>query len=107
LFDSHRTCLSRSELASSWICSKKKWQSAAATSSTDSIAGMPGGSRHTKSHWASGSINFVDFKAMQYSCLDVDAQWTIKSANAEMALVQKRVAAEYTNADQRKRSQRR
>jgi hypothetical protein len=45
---------------------------------------------------------------MQYTVLGrLTHNATIKSANAEMALVQKRVAAEYTNADLRKRSQRR
>jgi predicted permease len=44
-----------------------------------------------------------NFKAMQYTVLGrLTDNATIKSANAEIALVQKRVAAEYTNTDLRK-----
>jgi predicted permease len=43
------------------------------------------------------------FKAMQYTVLGRLAQnATVKSANTEMTLVQKRVAAEYTNTDLRR-----
>ena len=74
---------------------------------------MPPGFRYPESSGVTPQVWFPiqlgsddhsrSYKAMQYTVLGRLAQnATVKSANAEMALVQKRVAAEYTDANLRK-----
>ena len=74
---------------------------------------MPPGFRYPESSGVTPQVWFPiqlgnddqsrSFKAMQYTVLGrLKQNATVKSANTEMALLQKRVAAEYTDADLRK-----